>query len=73
MIRQEFGGDRAAFVRTLQAQGFTVTRFKEIERDKIIIQAMRQSESRQQFRHLADADPELLRQEQERPTRRPSR
>ena len=44
IIRQEFGGDRAAFVRTLQAQGFTLTRFKEIERDKVIIQAMRQSE-----------------------------
>jgi peptidyl-prolyl cis-trans isomerase SurA len=43
IIRQEFGGDRAAFVRTLQAQGFTLTRFKDIEREKIIIQAMRQS------------------------------
>jgi parvulin-like peptidyl-prolyl isomerase len=43
VIREEFGGDRAAFVRTLQAQGFTVTRFKEIEREKIIVQAMRQS------------------------------
>ena len=43
VIREEFGGDRAAFVRTLQAQGYTVTRFKEIERDKIIVQAMRQS------------------------------
>jgi peptidyl-prolyl cis-trans isomerase SurA len=43
VIRQEFGGDRAAFVRTLQAQGYTLTRFKEIEREKIIVQAMRQS------------------------------
>ncbi|HEY5741820.1 MAG TPA: peptidylprolyl isomerase [Terrimicrobiaceae bacterium] len=43
IIRQEFGGDRAAFVRTLQAQGYTLTRFKEIEREKIIVQAMRQS------------------------------
>jgi len=43
IIRQEFGGDRSAFVRTLQAQGFTLTRFKEIEREKIVIQAMRQS------------------------------
>jgi peptidyl-prolyl cis-trans isomerase SurA len=42
IIRQEFGGDRAAFVRTLQAQGYTLTRFKEIEKEKIIIQAMRQ-------------------------------
>jgi peptidyl-prolyl cis-trans isomerase SurA len=43
IIRQEFGADRAAFVRTLQAQGYTLTRFKEIEREKIIVQAMRQS------------------------------
>ena len=39
IIREEFGGDRAAFIRTLQAQGFTLTRFKEIEREKIIVQA----------------------------------
>ena len=32
IIREEFGNDRAAFVRTLQAQGYTVTRFKEIEK-----------------------------------------
>jgi peptidyl-prolyl cis-trans isomerase SurA len=43
IIREEFGGDRGAFVRTLQAQGYTMTRFKEIEREKIIVQAMRQS------------------------------
>lgn len=43
IIREEFGGDRGAFVRTLQAQGYTLTRFKEIEREKIIVQAMRQS------------------------------
>ena len=42
IIRQEFGGDRSAFVRTLQAQGYTLTRFKEIEKEKIVIQAMRQ-------------------------------
>jgi parvulin-like peptidyl-prolyl isomerase len=49
VIRQEFGGDRAAFVRTLQAQGFTLTRFKEIEREKIIVQAMRQSKVENNF------------------------
>jgi len=43
IIREEFGGDRAAFVRTLQAQGFTLTRFKEIEKEKIIYQALKQS------------------------------
>ncbi|MGB8464550.1 MAG: peptidylprolyl isomerase, partial [Terrimicrobiaceae bacterium] len=49
VIREEFGGDRSAFVRTLQAQGFSVTRFKEIERDKIIVQAMRQSKVENNF------------------------
>jgi peptidyl-prolyl cis-trans isomerase SurA len=49
IIREEFGGDRSAFVRTLQAQGFTVTRFKEIEREKIIVQAMRQSKVNEDF------------------------
>ncbi|MEI6338247.1 MAG: peptidylprolyl isomerase [Verrucomicrobiota bacterium] len=43
IIREEFGGDRGAFVRTLQAQGYTLTRFKEIEKDKVVVQAMRQS------------------------------
>ncbi len=41
IIREDFGGDRQAFVRTLQAQGFTLTKFREAERDKIIVQAMR--------------------------------
>lgn len=41
VIREEFGGDRNAFVRTLEAQGYTMQRFKEVETDKIIVQAMR--------------------------------
>lgn len=43
IIRQEFGGDRTAFVRTLQAQGYTMARFRDVEKDKMIVQAMRQS------------------------------
>ncbi|MGC1480632.1 MAG: peptidylprolyl isomerase [Chthoniobacterales bacterium] len=43
IIREEFGGDRAAFVRTLKSQGYTITKFKEIEMEKIIVQAMRQT------------------------------
>jgi len=43
IIREEFGGDRGAFVRTLAAQGYTLTKFKEIEKEKIVVQAMRQS------------------------------
>lgn len=41
IIREDFGGDRQAFTRTLVAQGFTMTRFREMERDKFIVQAMR--------------------------------
>ena len=42
LIREEFGGDRTAFVRTLKAQGFSLSRFREVEKEKIIVQAMRQ-------------------------------
>lgn len=49
VIRQEFGGDRTAFVRTLRAQGFSLSRFREIEKEKIIIQAMRQRAVRSDF------------------------
>jgi len=45
IIRQEFGGDRTAFVRTLQAQGYTMARFREVEKDKMIVQAMRQAKT----------------------------
>lgn len=47
IIRQEFGGDRAAFVQTLQAQGYTISRFREMEREKIIVQAMRQANAQE--------------------------
>ncbi len=49
IVRQEFGGDRTAFVRTLRAQGFSLSRFREIEREKIIVQAMRQRAVRSDF------------------------
>ena len=41
IVREEFGGDRSAFVRTLQAQGYTLEKFKNMEREKMIVQAMR--------------------------------
>jgi len=43
IVREEFGGDRQAFVRTIEAQGFTLDRFKELERDKIVVQEMTRS------------------------------
>ena len=45
IIRQEFGGDRTAFVKTLQAQGYTMARFRNTEKEKITVQAMRQSKT----------------------------
>lgn len=41
IIREEFGGDRSAFVRTLQAQGYNIDKFKQIEKEKMIVSAMR--------------------------------
>ncbi|HEX7194994.1 MAG TPA: SurA N-terminal domain-containing protein, partial [Chthoniobacterales bacterium] len=43
IIREEFAGDRQAFLRTLNAQGYTINKFREIQRDKVIVGAMRQS------------------------------
>jgi peptidyl-prolyl cis-trans isomerase SurA len=45
IIRTDFGGDRTAFVKTLQAQGYTMARFREVQKDKITVQAMRQSKT----------------------------
>jgi peptidyl-prolyl cis-trans isomerase SurA len=41
IIREQFGNDRQAFIRTLAASGLTLDKFKEMEREKIIISAMR--------------------------------
>jgi peptidyl-prolyl cis-trans isomerase SurA len=41
-IKEQFGGDRAAFMRTLEAQGMTMERFRSMVRDDIIVQAMRE-------------------------------
>ena len=49
IIRTEFGGDRQAFIRTLQAQGYTMAKFRDAERDKIIVQAMRYQNVKSDF------------------------
>lgn len=41
ITREEFGGDRQAFLRTLSAQGYTVEKFRDFQRDMIIVQEMR--------------------------------
>jgi len=41
IIRDNFGGDRQTFIKTLQAQNYSLTEFKKHEKDSIIVQAMR--------------------------------
>ncbi|MEI6349548.1 MAG: peptidyl-prolyl cis-trans isomerase [Verrucomicrobiota bacterium] len=41
IVRGQFNGDRQAFIRTLQAQGYTIQRFRKLETDKMVVQAMR--------------------------------
>ncbi len=41
IVREEFAGNRSAFIRTLAAEGYTLDKFKKDETDKIIVQAMR--------------------------------
>src|ERR1700745_2492532 len=43
IIKDEFGGDRQAFVRTLQAQGYSLNKFRDKEKEKITVQVMRQN------------------------------
>jgi parvulin-like peptidyl-prolyl isomerase len=44
IIREEFGGDKSAFLRTIAAQGFTMDGIRKMEEEKIIVQAMRSRE-----------------------------
>src|SRR4051794_14863090 len=41
IIRENFGGDRNTFIKTLQAQNFTLSEFRKMEQEKIIVAAMR--------------------------------
>jgi peptidyl-prolyl cis-trans isomerase SurA len=41
IIREDFGGDRNTFIKTLQAQNYSLTEFKKNEMEKIIVAAMR--------------------------------
>src|SRR4029077_3455568 len=41
ILRQDFGGDRNTFIKTLEAQNFTMGEFKKMETEKMIVQAMR--------------------------------
>jgi peptidyl-prolyl cis-trans isomerase SurA len=48
IIREEFGGDKSAFMRTIAAQGFTMDRVRKMEEEKIIVQAMRSREVKEE-------------------------
>jgi peptidyl-prolyl cis-trans isomerase SurA len=41
VIKENFGGDRHAFIKTMEAQKYTMSKFRDMERQKIIVQAMR--------------------------------
>src|SRR5689334_776196 len=40
VIKENFGGDRNAFIKTMEAQKYTMSKFRDLERQKIIVQAM---------------------------------
>jgi peptidyl-prolyl cis-trans isomerase SurA len=41
IIRENFGGDRNTFIKTLEAQNYSMGEFKEQEMERIMVQAMR--------------------------------
>jgi peptidyl-prolyl cis-trans isomerase SurA len=41
IIRENFGGDRNTFIKTLEAQNYSLGEFKKEEMERIIVQAMR--------------------------------
>ena len=41
VIKENFGGDRQAFIKTMESQKYTMSKFRDLERQKIIVQAMR--------------------------------
>ena len=49
IIREEFGGDRMAFLKTLQAQGYSLTRFRQSQKEKLIVQVMRGSKLKENY------------------------
>lgn len=45
-IATEFGGNRAAFIKTLEAENMTLSQFRDQERERIIIEVMRDQRAR---------------------------
>jgi parvulin-like peptidyl-prolyl isomerase len=46
IVREDFGGDRNTFIKTLEAQNFTLGQFKKMETERMIVQAMRGQKAR---------------------------
>lgn len=49
VIRDEFGGDRTVFMKSLQSQGYSLARFRQFQKDKIIVNAMRSSKVKDNY------------------------
>ena len=41
IIQEDFGGDRNTFIKTLEAQNYSIGEFKKLETERMIVQAMR--------------------------------
>ena len=52
IINENFGGDRNTFIKTLQAQNYTLGEFKKLETDKMVVQAMRQKNVNERLRKI---------------------
>ena len=48
IIQENFGGDRNTFIKTLEAQNFTIGEFKKMESERMIVQAMRSKNVKKQ-------------------------
>src|ERR1700722_13561559 len=47
IISNDYGGNRAAFVKTLEAENLTLSQYRDQVRDRVIIQAMRSHKTQQ--------------------------
>jgi len=48
VVAREFGGDRTALIKTLQAENMTVAQYRDQLRERIIVQAMRNSKTQKE-------------------------
>jgi len=48
VVARDYGGDRTAFIKTLQAEHLTVAQYRDQLRDRIIVQAMRNSKTQKE-------------------------